>query len=93
MRTWIDVHHHVRTAEMIRAAASAGVDLGGSRGPWTPGPAIEGMDATGIAASVLYSGPGMYPIAVPPCATRNTREPSSSTASETGRRTVVASDA
>ena len=50
MDGFIDVHHHVPSAEIAEAAQRAGLRAGSG---WTPETALADMDANGIAAAVL----------------------------------------
>ncbi len=50
MDGFIDVHHHVPSAEIAEAATRAGIPMTGA---WTPEAALAAMDASGIAAAVL----------------------------------------
>ncbi len=50
MDGFIDVHHHVPSAEIAEAATQAGIPMAGA---WTPETAMAAMDASGIAAAVL----------------------------------------
>ena len=47
---FIDVHHHVPSAEIAEAATQVGIPMAGA---WTPETAMAAMDASGIAAAVL----------------------------------------
>ena len=50
MDGFIDVHHHVPSAEIAEAATQVGIPMAGA---WTPETAMAAMDASGIAAAVL----------------------------------------
>ncbi len=50
MDGFIDVHHHVPSAEIAEAATQVGIPMAGA---WTPEAAMAAMDASGIAAAVL----------------------------------------
>ena len=50
MDGFIDVHHHVPSAEIAEAAQQVGIAMAGA---WTPETAMAAMDASGIAAAVL----------------------------------------
>ncbi len=47
---FIDVHHHVPSAEIAEAARRVGLEMAGA---WTPETAMAAMDQSGIAAAVL----------------------------------------